>query len=62
MIRCGALRGIVEAQLSETVPQRIVEFQPDNRFTGNLTSPTFINDVKQAWLELVPSTYNIHLI
>lgn len=36
------------------LPQQIIEFQPDGRFVGNLTSPTFINDIKQHWLELVP--------
>lgn len=35
-------------------PQQTVEFQPDHRFVGNLTSPTFVDDIKQHWLELVP--------
>lgn len=34
--------------------QQIIEFQPDERFVGNLTSPTFIDDIKQHWMEIVP--------
>ena len=36
------------------LPQQVIEFQPDDRFTGNFTSPTFIDDIKQHWLKLVP--------
>lgn len=36
------------------LPPQIIDFQPDNRYVGNLTSPTFINDIKQHWLDLVP--------
>ncbi|KAK4493736.1 hypothetical protein PRZ48_014921 [Zasmidium cellare] len=36
------------------LPRQIIEFQPDDRFVGNLTSPTFIDDIKQHWIELVP--------
>ncbi|KAF7190114.1 Oxidase ustYa [Pseudocercospora fuligena] len=35
-------------------PNQIIEFQPNPNFTGNLTSPNFIDSIKKPWLSLVP--------
>ncbi len=39
------------------VHQRLVTFQPDNRYVGNLTSANFLKTTKKYWLDLVPSMY-----
>jgi hypothetical protein len=48
--------------LDVAVPQKIVTFQPDDRYVGNLTSSTFLQDTKQFWLDLVPSKYTVGIV
>ena len=37
------------------VPHRVVTFKPDNRYVRNLTSPTFKEDTREHWLNILPS-------
>jgi hypothetical protein len=37
-----------------SVTHQLKTFQPDNRYVGNLTSPTFKEDTHPLWIDLVP--------
>ncbi|KAK3702917.1 hypothetical protein LTR37_014766 [Vermiconidia calcicola] len=40
------------------LPHRVVTFKPDNRYVRNLTSPTFKEDTREHWLNILPSVPN----